>query len=76
MSDHDVTVTATVRVELEIESGSSWGGECPLSQVHKQATDAALGRMESVAAKERLRILPGTLAIVAVKVVAVRKRRD
>ena len=33
---------ARVRILLEVSLADTWGGDCPLSQVYKQAKDSAL----------------------------------
>ena len=38
-----VTVRATVRMTLEVEVPDTWGPECTLDQVERQATAAAIG---------------------------------
>lgn len=43
MSDPKVGAIAKVRVELEIECRSSWGGNCAFDQIHKQAVDEVEG---------------------------------
>lgn len=40
-----VKVTARVRVVLDIPVWDTWGGDCPLSQVQKQAAESALGML-------------------------------
>lgn len=38
MPDNPRTITkARVRVTIEIPLGDTWGGDCPLSQVYRQA---------------------------------------
>lgn len=36
-----MSVTATVEVKLKIRVGSTWGDDCTVSQVKKQAMDSA-----------------------------------
>lgn len=40
-------VTARVRVQVTVEMDvpDVWGGECPMSQIHKQAQDSALNAL-------------------------------
>lgn len=38
-------VHARVRVIVELDVTDVWGGDCPVSQVYKQATNAALARV-------------------------------
>jgi hypothetical protein len=40
-----VSVHARVTVTLEIPAGSSWGPECAMSQIKKQATENVLGKI-------------------------------
>lgn len=66
-------VTATVQLTLEINVGDSWGGDCAMDQVYKQARDSAVGMINEAlgASKERLqnRIkIVGTPSISAVVV--------
>ena len=37
-----IKTKAQVKVLLEISLSNSWGGDCPLSQVYKQAKESAL----------------------------------
>jgi hypothetical protein len=37
-----IQAKAKVKVTLEIKIDSTWGSDCTISQVHKQATDSAL----------------------------------
>lgn len=43
MSDINLHTTARVTVHLEIKVSSTWGPDCSLEQVHKQAADEAIG---------------------------------
>jgi hypothetical protein len=43
MSEKKQSTRARVQVNLEITTSDNWGGDCPLSQVYKQAQDSALG---------------------------------
>jgi hypothetical protein len=45
MSDTKTTATAIVSVTLAVEVGSSWGGDCTMAQVKKQATEEAVRRL-------------------------------
>lgn len=49
--------TARVTVTLEMTVGSTWGGDCPLSQVHKQAKDDARGMLHRTLEKTDARII-------------------
>lgn len=39
------TTSATVSVTIELSNIGSWGPDCDLSQVYRQATEAAVGRI-------------------------------
>ena len=41
--DKKIKTMARVKILLEIDLSDIWGGDCPLSQVHKQASDEARG---------------------------------
>jgi hypothetical protein len=41
-----VTAKAIVRVDLEVEIEGSWGGECPVEQIHEQAARQALDYLQ------------------------------
>lgn len=43
--EHKISVTARVRVTLDIPLSGSWGGECSLEQVHKQAIEEVDGKL-------------------------------
>lgn len=34
---------ARVKIEVEIAVSDSWGADCPISQVHQQAAESAMG---------------------------------
>lgn len=42
------TATATMTVVLEIEASGSWGEECTIGQVNKQARESALGLLNNL----------------------------
>lgn len=44
--------TARVRITVEVSADGSWGGDCTLEQVRKQAMDAAVQRLASVLERE------------------------
>jgi hypothetical protein len=44
-SEAKVTATARVTLTIEIEIPSSWGESCDLAQVHKQASETAVGML-------------------------------
>lgn len=45
MPDYRHSATACVELTIEIEVGSSWGGDCSVAQVHKQAEDEARDKL-------------------------------
>ena len=55
---------ALVQVTVEVPAGS-WGTGCELSQVYKQASDEAMGKLRRLFEKERIRIV-GVASIKAV----------
>ena len=56
--------TALVQVTVEVPAGS-WGTGCELSQVYKQASDEAVGKLRRLFKEERIRIV-GVASIKAV----------
>jgi hypothetical protein len=44
----DVTIKARVRVVLDVDVSDVWGGDCPMSQVEKQARESAVGLLARV----------------------------
>ena len=57
--------TATAKIEIEISCSSSWGPDCTMEQVHKQATDAAQNAITKLCQSDRLRVI-GRPVIVAI----------
>jgi hypothetical protein len=47
MCDTKVTAKARVRVTIDIPVGDSWGEECDIAQVHRQAKESALGMLRN-----------------------------
>lgn len=43
-----VGARALVRLTVEVQTSSAWGGECTLRQLHDQATEAAVNRLRTV----------------------------
>lgn len=41
----NVKIRARVRVTVEIDVSDAWGGDCALSQVHRQAKQSAIDRL-------------------------------
>jgi len=46
---------AVVVVALEVDVGSSWGGECSMDQVYKQAVEEAEGRVRNMIEEDNKR---------------------
>lgn len=55
---------ALVQITVEVPAGS-WGTGCELSQVYKQASEEALGKLRRVFKEERIRIV-GVASIKAI----------
>ena len=56
------TVSARVKLEIEIVGDAPWSGECSVDQVHKQAAESAVGFIENLIDKipgvrQRVRII-------------------
>lgn len=47
--------TARVQITLDVASGSSWGDDCTLGQVHKQAAEGAINHINQLIRDGRLR---------------------
>jgi hypothetical protein len=45
--------TARVQVTVEVDAGSSWGGDCTVEQIHKQAGEQAISLIHRHLNKER-----------------------
>lgn len=43
-----VGATARATVTVEIYGLGSWGAECSLDQVHRQAAESAIGRLQQI----------------------------
>lgn len=56
--------SALVQVTVEVPAGS-WGTGCELSQVYKQASEEAIGKLRRLFEKERIRIV-GVASIKAI----------
>lgn len=56
--------SALVQVTVEVPAGS-WGTGCELSQVYKQASEEAVGKLRRLFEKERIRIV-GVASIKAI----------
>ncbi len=73
------TTTAIVTLTIEIHhAGGSWGGDCPLSQVYKQAKDSALGAIQNLSNPQNAADLARRIRVVGeptVKAVTVEQER-
>ena len=45
MANKLVRANASVTLTIRVENCGAWGSECEISQVHKQAKDAAIDRV-------------------------------
>lgn len=52
-----MTTTARVTVTLELTGLGSWGADCNLEQVYKQATDQAVGRLRNGLDAQKFKIV-------------------
>lgn len=43
-----VSATARVSLTIEISVGDSWGEDCKMDQVYRQAADSAIGRLQRI----------------------------
>jgi hypothetical protein len=41
------SATAKVILTVEVDCDGSWGGDCPMDQIHKQAKDSAISILSS-----------------------------
>lgn len=57
------TTTVTVQVVLEISGLSSWGPDCSIAQVHRQATEEAIGRVMRLVGEDHLARIIGALKV-------------
>jgi hypothetical protein len=65
-----ISAYAKVTVTLEISAGSSWGLECKMDQIHKQAGEDVIGQLNRLMGEGHLRGakiigIPKVLAIMA-----------
>lgn len=58
---------ARIRLVIELEAGSHWGGDCSVEQIHRTAAREAIEKLD--------RLLPGikVIGVPVVDVVTVRK---
>lgn len=52
MSQSETSAYARVKLEVEISVNSSWGGDCSIDQVHRQAAEEAIGFIENKVCRE------------------------
>lgn len=69
MNEKKVGAYATCTLTIEVYSLGSWGGECALSQIHKQAAEAAIGRIQRLETQHNFRLVgePDVKAIITEK---------
>ncbi len=53
-----MTATAIVTVTIEVHHVGSWGLECKMDQVHKQAVESAVGRLRQLAVANDFKVGP------------------
>lgn len=54
-----VQATARVTMTVELRVGGTWGDECDIAQIHKQAAEEAIGILRRM--KEPQRVAPYTI---------------
>lgn len=61
------TATARVQITIEIDAGSSWGPDCTVAQVRKQAGDESVARIMNILRDSKIRVRligePNVLAV-------------
>lgn len=45
--EYKITAKARVQVTVEVEE-SAWGGDCPISQLYKQASEGAVAKVRKI----------------------------
>jgi hypothetical protein len=69
MAEKRVSAKARVRVTLEIPVGDSWGEECDIAQIHRQAKESALGMIRNSQFHElKLAVIVGEPVVTAILV--------
>lgn len=54
MTDKEISATAKVIITVEIDNtGGSWGKDCTVEQIHKQARQGAMNRLGQLIQRER-----------------------
>ena len=60
-----MSATAKVTLTVEVAVSSTWGDDCPISQIHKQAAEEAMNILRNhigrvpVSGVSRITVLPG-----------------
>lgn len=69
-------VSATVQLTLEVQVSSSWGGDCSMDQVFKQARDEAVGAINTAlnGARESLQNRIKIVGTPSIKAVAAERK--
>lgn len=72
----DTGVTAIVQLTLEVQVSSSWGGDCSMDQVFKQARDEAVGSINAAlgSAREGLQSRIKIVGTPSIKAVAAERK--
>ncbi len=52
--DQRIDAGARVTLTIEISSLGSWGGDCTVAQIYKQAAEEAVGRLRNLIGKHQL----------------------
>lgn len=64
------TTSARVTLTLDIAVRSTWGADCSMEQVHRQATEEAVGYIKRLTDKDRNCVLVKDPEVVAVMATA------
>lgn len=71
------TATARVQITIEVDSGSSWGPDCTVEQVLKQAGEESLARITSILRDCKIRAtVIGKPKVIAVMAGETQEMRD
>lgn len=60
------STTAKVKLTVEVATGESWGPDCPLGQVYKQGTEAAVGKLRQILAGHKDVVIIGEPVVTAI----------
>lgn len=63
MSTKRVSAYATVQITVEVSGVGTWGPECSVDQVHRQATEEAIDKLRRVCQDSRDIRIVGTPAV-------------